>query len=125
SESFGNVSLCRTSLDDQLARKKPETGQIVLGMSEDRQVSVVVDNLVPFPSAGQIAVDFYTAGGKYRKLHLGHGHFLSPTTSGDQPETKKLVSFPFRRAPRQRVEIRMSEAKPYVCSRNRRTNSHE
>jgi hypothetical protein len=65
-------------------------------MSENRQVSVVVDNLVTFSSAGQNSVNLHTAGVKDWKLDLRHGPLLFQTIDGRQKNTgSKSVSFSF------------------------------
>src|SRR5271169_5428775 len=93
------MPLRRAPLHDQLTGEQPEAGQIILGVSENRQVPVVVDDLFPFSATAKIAVNLHTAGGKDGKLDLRHGPLLPQPPAGGQRKTEgNLVSFSFRRA---------------------------
>jgi transposase len=79
-------------------------------MGKDRQVPVVIDHLLGFGSAGQVAIDLHTARRKDRKLNLRHPPLLSRTAQAHHSKTAVCRAH-FRSVPLafNPVEIRMSE----------------
>jgi len=82
-KGFGDVPLRRAALHDQLTGEQTKTGQVTLGVREDRQMPIVIDDLIAFAPARQIAIELDAAVGENRKLDLGHAQLL--IANGQRP----------------------------------------